>query len=492
MRSPSAGKFRNPILDGDRPDPTVIKSGDDYWMTYSSFDSAPGIPIYHSTDLVNWTHRGSALQDPPGVVFAMDIAEVDGHFYIYIPFIPAPWSTTITDASIFVIHAPTMTGPWSDPIDLHIRGAIDPGHAIGEDGKRYLFVNGVRKIQLTDDGLATVGDLEHAYDGWQYPDEWITEAYALEGPKILRRNGWFYLVSAVGGTGGPSTGHMVIVARSRSIEGVWENSPSNPVARTTDPSEAWWSRGHATLIEGPRGDWWMLSHGYENGYRTLGRQLLLEPIAWTDDDWPVAFAQDISVELDAPDRSCIQAPGSTGAEPHTEFELGDRWTFYGQTPGDGSRLTVGQDSLEVVGKGDSVADSSPLVRTGGDRSYEFSAVVELDGDAEAGLMLFFNNRLFCGHTIDGTQMSTYSGGVKSHWREPIPSTRRIHLKLVNDQHILTSWHSFDGENWTRHGVRYETSGYHANTMGDLVSLRPALVSVGTGSAKFSEVRYQPL
>ena len=84
---------------------------------------------------------------------------------------------------------------------------------------------------------------------------------------------------------------MVIVARSRSVHGPWENHPRNPIARTPDAAERWWSRGHATLVPGPGAaddDWWMVSHGYENGYRTLGRQILLEPIQWAEDDWPEA------------------------------------------------------------------------------------------------------------------------------------------------------------------------------------------------------------
>ena len=96
--------FINPILSGDRPDPAVIKVGDEYWMTYSSFEAAPGLLLYRSTDLVNWTYETAALPNPVGNTFAVDIAEHDGRFFIYIPFIPTPWST-LTDASIFVIHA---------------------------------------------------------------------------------------------------------------------------------------------------------------------------------------------------------------------------------------------------------------------------------------------------------------------------------------------------------------------------------------------------
>ncbi len=108
-------------------------------MTYSSFEAAPGLLLYRSRDLVNWTYETAALPNPVGNTFAVDIAEHDGRFFIYIPFIPAPWST-LTDASIFVIHADAMSGPWSEPIDLGIRGVIDPGHVVGEDGMRYLFI----------------------------------------------------------------------------------------------------------------------------------------------------------------------------------------------------------------------------------------------------------------------------------------------------------------------------------------------------------------
>ncbi|GGI47466.1 xylan 1,4-beta-xylosidase [Agromyces flavus] len=484
--------FRNPVLGGDRPDPAVIKVGDEYWMTYSSFESAPGLLLYRSRDLVNWTYAGSALDEPIGSTFAVDIAEHDGRFFIYIPFIPAPWST-LTAPAIFVIHADSMEGPWSEPIDLGIRRAIDPGHVVGEDGKRYLFVNGIRRIGLTDDGLATVGELEQVYDGWRYPDEWITEAYALEGPKLFWNNGWLYLVSAVGGTAGPATGHMVIAARSGSVHGPWENSPHNPVTRTTDAAERWWSRGHATLVRGTgEGDWWMVSHGYENGYRSLGRQILLEPVTWTDDGWPLG-ATDIGGELTAPIGA---APQRAAAPFHDDFQtlrLGERWTFHAPSPGEVERLRVDGDGLVLAGKGTSPGDTSPLAVIADQHAYEVEVDVELsDGDAEGGLLLYFNNRLFCGMGMDGERMLSYAGGHVTHWREPAPAVRRLQLRLQNDRHIVTAWYRRPGGEWTRHAIRYETSGYHVNTMGDLQSLRPALYAAAEGSVRFRDFRYRPL
>ena len=161
-------------------------------------------------------------------------------------------------------------------------------------------------MRLSTDGLATDGPVEMVYDGWRYPDDWVTEAYSLEGPKLLRRKDWFYLVSAVGGTGGPPTGHMVIAARSRSIHGPWENCPHNPIVRTTSADERWWSRGHATLIEGPGERWYLVYHGYENGYRTLGRQTLLDPVEWTADGWFHTLGADLADPLLKP--RALQVP----------------------------------------------------------------------------------------------------------------------------------------------------------------------------------------
>ncbi|TQK18311.1 beta-xylosidase [Microbacterium sp. SLBN-154] len=485
----AARSYTNPVLRGDRPDPAVIKVGDEYWMTYSSFEAAPGLLLYRSPDLVNWAYAGSALPEPLGSTFAVDVAEHDGRFFIYIPFIPTPWSS-LTDASIFVIHADAMAGPWSEPIDLGVRGAIDPGHVVGEDGRRYLFLSGIRRVALCDDGLSTVGEIEQVYDGWRYPDDWITEAYALEGPKLFRRGEWFYLVSAVGGTAGPPTGHMVIVARSRSVHGPWENHPGNPIARTRSTDERWWSRGHATILEGPGEQWYMLSHGYENGYRTLGRQILLEQVAWTEDGWPVAAADDVGGALPLPEGAAPQHPLLPPAEEIPGFRLGERWAFHAPLPGESGRLTVADDVLVLRGKGVGPGDSSPLALVTGDHAYEIEVDVELEGPIEAGLLLFFNGRLFCGMAIDGAGMRSYSGGIRTHWREPAPAGRRLSLRLRNDHHIVTGWWREQGGEWTRHGVRYETSGYHANTIGDLLSLRPAIYAAGDGSARFRALRYR--
>ena len=489
------GTFRNPIMAGANADPSILKDGDDYYLTFSSFEATPGLLIWHSRDLVNWQPFTNALPNPLGSVFAVDMIRHAGRYYIYIPFIPTAWSTELSGgAAIYVIHADSMAGPWSEPVDLGIRGRIDPGHVVGEDGERYLFLSAGYRVRLTPDGLATAGPVEKVYDGWKYPDDWVTEAYALEGPKMLRRGDWFYMVSAVGGTAGPPTGHMVIAARSRSIHGPWENCPHNPIVRTRNATEAWWSRGHATLVEGPGGDWWMVYHGFENGFRSLGRQTLLEPVEWTRDGWFRARGGDLSRALPKPRGGQSQPHGLPRSDTFATPALGTRWTFHAPGKDEARRATFGPDGLRLAGKGSGPHDSSPLTNLAGDRSYAITVELELEGAASGGLLLFLTSRLFVGMAVNGERMLTYAAGKVHHWREPAPATRRIFLRMENREHIVTMFYSLDGERWTRHGLRLETSGYNVNTAlaGEGEGLQPALFAVGAGAVRYRNFTYHAL
>ena len=484
------GFYRNPVIAGDYPDPTVLKDGDNYYITHSSFDAAPGLLIWHSCDLVNWTPVCSALPKPLGTVFACDLVKHGGRYFIYVPFMKSPWATGLKDfANIYVIHAEAMTGPWSDPVDLGIGGYIDPGHVVDTDGRRYLYLSGVSRVPLAEDGLSTTGPVEHAYDGWHYPDDWIVEGYSLEGPKLLRRGDWFYLICAVGGTGGPPTGHMVIAARSRSATGPWDNCPHNPIVRTWDAAEPWHSRGHATAVEGPGGQWYLVYHGYENGYRTLGRQTLLEPIAWTADGWPKALGGDLSRPLPMA-RLPLAGPPLELSDDFARSALGTRWTVHCDAAPDATQAQVRGGALHLRAKGEGPHNATVLTQQMGQRAYEISVAIDLDAGAQGGLLLYFSDRLFLGLGHDGTRMITFGGGRPGYWREPAPATQRIHLRIVNDHHIVTYYWSIDGESWTRHAIRAEASGCHANTMQDLASLRPALYAAGQGEVRFRDYRFR--
>ena len=279
-RHEQAAPIKVCIFPGDYPDPTIMRDGKDFYMTHSNFTYYPGLLIWHSTDLLHWEPIARAVQDQSYSIFAPDMCKVNGKFYIYYP---------TSSGENYVITADKPEGPWSEPVRLNVSG-IDPGHAMDSKG-RFLYTNDGHMAPLSADGLSVTGPNRKVYDPWQYPKEWETEGMWLESPKILKRGGWYYLVSAEGGTAGPATSHMCVVARSKSVEGPWENSPHNPLVHTYSVDEEWWSKGHGTLIDDADGNWYIVYHAYRNGFHTLGRSTIIESVEWTKDGWPVLANQ---------------------------------------------------------------------------------------------------------------------------------------------------------------------------------------------------------
>ena len=482
------GTFLNPIVAGDHPDPTILKDGADYYMTFSSFFAYPALVIWHSTDLVNWAPVGPALTRPLGTIWAVDLCKHNGRYFIYIPAAPdgKPWS-------IYAIWADDIKGPWSDPVDLKIADCIDPGHVVGEDGKRYLFVNGIRRVRLTDDGLARDGAVEPAYQPWHYPDDWITENFAPEGPKLLRHNGYFYLVTAVGGTAGPVTGHMVIAARSKSIDGPWEHCPHNPIVRTVSEAEPWWSRGHATPVEGPAGDWWIVYHGYENGFRTLGRQTLLEPIEWTPDGWFRALGGDLSKPMKKPGGGKAGATGFALSDDFSKNRFGVQWCFHDPKPDEMDRVTFEKPGLRLKASGTSPADSTVLTCAMRDRSYTVELTLRPGPGAEAGLLLYYNPKAFVGlGFVDGT-MKTWQYAEEQTWGRQAVDTSAVRVRLTNQANVIT-WHTSTdgGRTWVRHPTRMEVSGINHNVFGGFLSLKVGVYCAGTGAVRLGDFTYRAL
>ena len=484
------GTFLNPVFAGDHPDPALIRDGDTYYVTFSSFEAYPGLLIYQSHDLVNWQPLKPALTSYIGSVWAPDLVRHDGRFYIYIP------ARTDTYKSIYVIHADRIEGPWSEPVDLMLPDHIDPGHIVGEDGKRYLFLSNGDLIQLSDDGLSTVGNVSHVYDPWRYPDSWDVECFCPEGPKMLRRGDWFYMLTAVGGTAGPPPGHMVISARSKSVNGPWEHAPNNPQVRTLSRGEQWWSRGHATLIDAPDGSWWLMSHGYENGYWTLGRQALLEPVRWRDDGWWESEGGDLSAAFNIP-----AAPGAPAlqhgmalSDDFTSGTLGNQWAFFRPGRHEHDRVRLSGGRLHLEGSGDYPSNSSPLSFKAGDLAYEVEAVIERETGCRAGLLAFYDDTLYAGLAFDDEGLLFHRYGMERRRNgEVAPGTHTLHIRMKNDQHVLTFYYRTSASApWTKMDVQMEVSGYHHNVAYGFLSLKPAIYAAGRGAAHFDRVDYRAL
>ncbi len=481
------GTFLNPVMAGDHPDPSILKDGRDYYMTFSTFDAYPGLLIWHSRDLVNWRPLAPALTRNIGSVWAPELCKHEGRFYLYIP--TRRTSAPTSRNTSWVIWADRIEGPWSEPVDLHLPDHIDPGHAVGEDGSRWLFLNGGDRVRLAADGLSTIGKPEHIYDPWRFPDDWDSEGFAPEGPKITRHGDWFYMILAVGGTAGPPTGHMVTAARSKSINGPWQHHPRNPLVRTQSADETWWSRGHATLVEGPAGDWWAVYHGYENGFWTLGRQCLLAPVRWTDDGWLEFGGGDLSRPLPKPQGG---TPGPHGLPLSDDFstdKYGTQWAFFNPGPDEARRLRRRDGVLHMAARGTAPSDSSPLLMVAGDPDYEFQCEIDVDPGARAGLLLFYDDRLYCGVSFDAERFIGHKYGIE-HSPYPNPHGRRLFLRMRNDRHIVRVHISTDGKTWQRFERSFEVSGYHHNVRGGFRALKPGLFVAGKGEARFSDFRYR--
>lgn len=468
--------YQNPIFAGDYADPSIIRDGEDYYIVHSSFNYYPGLLIWTSKDLVNWKPVTHALKKSVGSVWAPDLVKYDNKFFIYFP----------ANETNFVVWANSINGPWSDPIDLKI-GNIDPGHFTDDKGNRYLYFSNGTYVPLSKDGLAVSGKEKQAYDGWKIPSEWSIECFCMEGPKVLKRGDYYYLTVAEGGTAGPATSHMVISARSKSPLGPWENSPYNPIIRTKDSSEKWWSKGHATIIDDVNGKWWMVFHGYENGYHNMGRQTLLEPVEWTNDGW---YKTPENIKTEAP----IKKPAGKNIKSNFNLsddfsgsELKQQWQFFNEF--DAQRFKLTKNGLELKAKGNNVGESSPLLCTPPDHSYTANVEVEIEGNATAGLVLFYDTKLYTGIAADKENVLA----ILRSWQFPTQkgiNKTHLFLRLEKKEQLVNMFYSIDGKTWNKIENSAEVSAFHHNVLSGFMSLRLGLSSVGEGKVTFKNFVYK--
>ncbi|WP_242182618.1 glycoside hydrolase family 43 protein [Sphingomonas sp. CARO-RG-8B-R24-01] len=299
-----AGSYRNPILAGYHPDPSIVRVGADYYLVNSTFSWFPGIPVFHSRDLVHWRQIGNAIDRPGQLdftgramsegVFAPAINYHAGRFFIV--------NTCVKCGGNFVITATNPAGPWSDPVFLPSVEGIDPSLYFDTDGKAWLVNNrapvggskydGHRALwieQFDPVALRMLGHPRMIVDGGV---DLAAKPVWIEGPHIYRIEGAYYLLAAEGGT---SVNHSEVVFRAKSVEGPYVPAPRdiNPVLTQRDqpagrpnPVSA---TGHADLVQLPDGHWWAVFLGtrpYTRDYYNIGRETFLLPVDWSS-GWPV-------------------------------------------------------------------------------------------------------------------------------------------------------------------------------------------------------------
>ena len=478
-KSQNEGSFKNPILGGDYPDPSVLRVGNDYYMTHSSFEYYPGLLVWHSTDLIHWERIGFALHEYVGSVWAPDLVKYGETWYIYFPAGKKNW----------VVTAPSPEGPWSAPVDLKLTGFIDPGHVVDPDGNRYLYLSNGYTVKLAKDGLSVVGEPIFSYSGWQFPKEWSTECYCLESPKSTVKDGYFYQTVAEGGTAGPATSHMVVSARSKTPFGSWENSPYNPIVHTSDRNDRWWSQGHGTLVDDVNGNWWIMYHGYEKGFHTLGRQTLMLPIEWTSDKWfRVPKGISSSDEISKPaGKSSIN--GVVFSDDFSGDKLGLQWQFFKKyTP---ERIDLKNGELMFTAEGNSFIESSPLLINSADRKYEVQIEYTIEEGVTAGMCLFYNEQANMRIAVNIDQFTVFNQ-QNAKIREKNGYGNHGFLRILNDENEVSFYYGSDGKIWKRLERTIDATGFNHNVFGGFMSLRAGIYAFGQGKVKFDNFVYRKL
>ena len=390
---------QNPIISGYNPDPSICRVGDDFYLVNSTFEFFPGVPIYHSKNLVNWELIGHCLTRESqlylrgcrnsGGIYAPTIRYHEGVFYMI--------TTNVTHGGNFIVHTEDIRGEWSEPAWVDQDG-IDPSLMWDDDGKCYYVGTGHAN---GENGII-------AFEVNPMTGEILSEKHVIskgcggkcpEGPHIYKKDGWYYLMLAEGGT---EYGHSETMQRSRCIWGPYEACPHNPIlthATARASSAEIQATGHADIVEDQHGNWWLVSLGIRKiGHEflhNLGRETFLAPVIWEENEWPVVGDAGMfkSVwELDLPAEAQPQERG---------FEIPFDGTFskrimFTRNP-DMENFIMADGSLTLVGNGTTIneAGASPTVISVRQPDFvtEFSAVLDLKESfgSKYGISAYYNN-----------------------------------------------------------------------------------------------------
>ncbi len=347
--------IHNPILKGFNPDPSILRVGEDYYIATSTFEWFPGVQIHHSRDLVHWRlltrplDRVSQL-DMTGHhascgIWAPNLTWDDGVFYLVYTDVKT-YAMEIKDTHNYVVTASAIEGPWSEPTYLHSHG-FDPS-LYHEDGRHWVLsmetdyrkgrnrFAGILMQEYLPAEQRLIGPVFNIFKG--------TPLGLTEGPNLYKKDGWYYLIVAEGGT---SLGHAVTVARSRTLTGPYEADPAGPALTSRNaPLDPLQKAGHASIVEAS-GSGWYLAHLCgrpiaRKGRCPLGRETALQQVIWTEDGWlrvgPVAGRAALAVP--APDLP----PHPWPASPVREDFDAPRLPLDFQT----MRVPLGADALSLT------------------------------------------------------------------------------------------------------------------------------------------------
>ena len=384
--------YLNPVIPGFWSDPSICRAGEDYYLVNSTFEYFPGVPVFHSKDLINWNLIGYCIdrptQLPKGLnIFATTIRYHNGIFYMI--------TTNVGREGNFYVTATNPAGPWSDPIVIEAQG-IDPDLFFDDDGKTYIISSTfvLFEIDLKTGKAISEGRKVWNGTGGRYP----------EGPHIYKKDGFYYLMAAEGGT---EEAHSETIARSKSVWGPYNPNPSNPIlthcnaAGQNNPIQG---VGHADIINAHDGSWWIVFHGYRSVggiHHVLGRETCLAPVSWPENGWPVVNGNGtVTVNMTCPTLPLKPFPPKASRNDFDSGKPGLEWNYVRYPDLDKFSLTSRKGFLRLTGSEQTIEDSkSPVFIGRRTQDMNFTATTEVEftpgkANEEAGMILLNNGEHF--------------------------------------------------------------------------------------------------
>ncbi|MHA0857360.1 glycoside hydrolase family 43 protein [Paenibacillus sp. CMAA1364] len=489
--------YENPVIPGFYPDPSITRAGDDFYLVCSSFEYFPGVPIFHSRDLIHWTQIGHVLERMSQLdtrrhrssdgIYAPTLRYDNGIFYMI--------TTDVTGIGNFYVTATCPSGPWSDPIIIPY-GGIDPSMMFDDDGKVYVTTqHGAAydshviqyEIDVTTGKILSEPVMIWTGDGGPW----------TEGPHLYKINGMYYIMAASGGT---SREHREIIGRSTNPYGPFERL-LHPILTHNQIDHPIQYLGHADLIEDGNGDWWAVFLGVrlvDSGYSVLGRETFLAPVIWDEDGWPMIDNNQGIVGLE------MNVPRVPGVSPKPRYDSRDDfeceelslfWAFI-RNPAKGSwSLNQRVGWLTLWGQAANLCDLAPVSFVGRRQQHtkaEWSTLLEyrttVDGE-EAGLCARLDERAhyeICLKQQGGKRVIavylTAQGETQVAAEVPITADR-VYLKIQADITEYVLMYSLDGLEWMglAAGAAYPLSP-EAVTGNNFTGVFIGLYATGNGKA----------
>jgi xylan 1,4-beta-xylosidase len=477
----------NPVLPGFNPDPSILRVGDDYYIATSTFEWFPGVQISHSRDLVHWRIASRPLArysqldlrgDPnSGGIWAPDLSYADGLYYL-IYTNSRRWTGSFKDAHNYLVTAPAIEGPWSEPIYLNSSG-FDPSLFHDSDGRKWLVnmvwdhrpqhnsFGGILLQEYDPKKKSLVGPVENIFRG--------TALGLVEGPHLYKVNGWYYLLTAEGGT---FATHAATVARAKQVNGPYEVMPGNPLLTSArNPELRLQSAGHGSFVQHKDGSW-ALAHlcrrPLPNGRSILGRETALQNIEWKD-GWP-RLASGKQTPLDnyqAPELPPHPWPRAPARDDFDAQELAIEW----QAPRVAMdeqilSLKARKGYLRLYGRESIVSpfEQSLVARRQCSFHIQASTCVEFEPEnfqQMAGLVAFYSTDsfyyLYLSHAAHSPKclglMRCERGNVSYPIEKeyPLDDCKKVFLKFVIKHDRISFYYSKNGTDWTAAGWEQDAS-----------------------------------